>query len=78
MNSGGFYTIKPKSDNSSITVNGNVTVSFSAPNVQVAEGSKPAAVTGYLPVGQFARRNSFGWGTLLTRTNPTSKVGQQR
>lgn len=66
LNSGGFYTIKPQSDNSSITVNGNVTVSFSAPNVQVAEGSKPAAVTGYLPVGQFARHNSFGWGTLYT------------
>lgn len=66
LNSGGFYTIKPKSNNSSITVNGNVTVSFSAPNVQVAEGSKPAAVTGYLPVGQFARHNSFGWGTLYT------------
>ena len=66
LNSGGFYTIKPKSDNSSITVNGNVTVSFSAPNVQIAEGSKPAAVTGYLPVGQFARHNSFGWGTLYT------------
>lgn len=66
LNSGGFYTIKPQSDNSSITVNGNVTVNFSAPNVQVAEGSKPAAVTGYLPVGQFARHNSFGWGTLYT------------
>lgn len=66
LNSGGFYTIKPQSDNSTITVNGNVTVSFSAPNVQVAEGSKPAAVTGYLPVGQFARHNSFGWGTLFT------------
>lgn len=66
LNSDGFYTIKPQSDNSSITVNGNVTVSFSAPNVQVAEGSKPAAVTGYLPVGQFARHNSFGWGTLFT------------
>ena len=66
LNSGGFYTIKPQSDNSTITVNGNVTVSFSAPNVQIAEGSKPAAVTGYLPVGQFARHNSFGWGTLYT------------
>lgn len=66
LNSGGFYTIKPQSDNSTITVNGNVTVNFSAPNVQVAEGSKPAAVTGYLPVGQFARYNSFGWGTLYT------------
>ena len=66
VNTKNFYTIKPQSDNSSITVNGNVTVSFSAPNVQVAEGSNPAAVTGYLPVGQFARYNSFGWGTLYT------------
>ena len=66
VNTKNFYTIKPKSDNSSITVNGNVTVNFSAPNVQVAEGSNPAAVTGYLPVGQFARYNSFGWGTLYT------------
>ena len=66
VNDDGFYTIKPQSDNSTITVNGNVTVSFSAPNVQIAEGSKPAAVTGYLPVGQFARYNSFGWGTLYT------------
>ena len=66
VNSDSFYTIKPQSDNSSITVNGNVTVNFSAPNVQIAEGSNPAAVTGYLPVGQFARYNSFGWGTLYT------------
>ena len=66
VNSDGFYTIKPQSDNATITVNGNVTVSFSAPNVQIAEGSNPAAVTGYLPVGQFARYNSFGWGTLYT------------
>lgn len=66
VNTKNFYTIKPQSDNSTITVNGNVTVSFSAPNVQIAEGSKPAAVTGYLPVGQFARYNSFGWGTLYT------------
>ena len=66
VNTKNFYTIKPQSDNATITVNGNVTVSFSAPNVQVAEGSNPAAVTGYLPVGQFARYNSFGWGTLYT------------
>ena len=66
VNTKNFYTIKPQSDNSTITVNGNVTVNFSAPNVQIAEGSKPAAVTGYLPVGQFARYNSFGWGTLYT------------
>ena len=66
VNTKNFYTIKPQSDNATITVNGNVTVSFSAPNVQIAEGSKPAAVTGYLPVGQFARYNSFGWGTLYT------------
>ena len=29
-------------------------------------GSYPSAVNGYLPVGQFARHNSFGWGTLFT------------
>ena len=29
-------------------------------------GSYPSAVNGYLPVGQFARYNSFGWGTLFT------------
>ena len=66
VNTKNFYTIKPQSDNATITVNGNLTVSFSAPNVQIAEGSNPAAVTGYLPVGQFARYNSFGWGTLYT------------
>lgn len=29
-------------------------------------GSYPSTVNGYLPVGQFARHNSFGWGTLFT------------
>lgn len=29
-------------------------------------GSYPSAVNGYLPVGQFARNNSFGWGMLYT------------
>ena len=29
-------------------------------------GSYPSAVNGYLPVGQFARHHSFGWGTLFT------------
>ena len=28
--------------------------------------SYPSAVNGYLPVGQFARNNSFGWGMLYT------------
>ena len=33
----------------------------------------PVAVNGYLPVGQFARPNSFGWGTLYTdNTNVSS------
>lgn len=67
VNADGYYTIKPQSNSSTITVNSTVTVSFSAPNTATSTGgSNPAAVTGYLPVGQFARYNSFGWGTLYT------------
>lgn len=67
VNADGYYTVKPQSDSSTITVNGTVTVSFSAPNTATSTGgSTPAAVNGYLPVGQFARNNSFGWGMLYT------------
>ena len=67
VNADGYYTIKPQSNSSTITVNSTVTVSFSAPNTATSTGgSTPAAVNGYLPVGQFARHNSFGWGTLFT------------
>lgn len=65
VNADGYYTIKPQSNSSTITVNSTVTVSFSAPNTATSTGgSTPAAVNGYLPVGQFARNNSFGWGML--------------
>lgn len=67
VNADGYYTIKPQSNSSTITVNSTVTVSFSAPNTATSTGgSTPAAVNGYLPVGQFARYNSFGWGNLYT------------
>lgn len=67
VNDEGFYTIKPKSSSSKIVLNGSVTVNFSAPLSAVAgAGSIAKAVCGYLPVGQFARYNSFGWGTIFT------------
>lgn len=71
VNSDGFYTVKPKSNSSKITVNGTVEVMFSAPKSAVATaGTYPATVNGYLPVGQFARPNSFGWGNLYSdKTN---------
>lgn len=65
VNADGYYTVKPQSDSSTLTVNDTVTVSFSAPNTATStSGTTPAAVNGYLPVGQFARNNSFGWGML--------------
>ena len=67
VNADGFYTIKPKSSSSRIVLNGSVTVNFSTPiSATAAAGSIAKAVCGYLPVGQFARYNSFGWGTIFT------------
>lgn len=67
VNADGFYTIKPKSNSSKIVLNGSVTVNFSTPiSATAAAGSIAKAVCGYLPVGQFARYNSFGWGTIFT------------
>lgn len=67
VNDEGFYTIKPKSSSSQLVLNGSVTVNFSAPiSATAAAGSIAKAVCGYLPVGQFARYNSFGWGTIFT------------
>ena len=42
------------------------TICFSAPKSDRADGTTPSAVCGYLPIGQFARSNSFGWGTIFT------------
>lgn len=67
VNSAGYYTIKPKTNNSQIVVNDTVIVNFSAPiSATAAAGSIAKSVCGYLPVGQFARYNSFGWGTIFT------------
>ena len=67
VNPDGYYTIKPKTGNSQIVVNGTVTVNFSAPiSSAAASGSIAKAICGYLPVGQFARYNSFGWGAIFT------------
>ncbi len=55
----------------SITLNrGNnqtVTIVFQNPRSSTASGdAKPKTVNGYLPIGQFARPNSMGWGTIYT------------
>lgn len=67
VNEKGFYTIKPKSNSSKIVINGTVTVNFSAPlSAIAAAGAIAKDICGFLPVGQFARYNSFGWGTIFT------------
>ena len=67
VNEKGFYTIKPKSSSSKIVINGTVTVNFSAPlSAIAAAGAIAKDICGFLPVGQFARYNSFGWGTIFT------------
>ncbi|MCR4962470.1 MAG: hypothetical protein K6B40_01160 [Firmicutes bacterium] len=71
VNAENFYAICPKSNSSQIVVTPNsgspVTVKFKAPVSQTASGgATPKTVCGYLPVGQFARANSMGWGTIYT------------
>ncbi|MGX8708116.1 MAG: hypothetical protein ACSW72_05115, partial [Bacteroidales bacterium] len=71
VNSAGFYAICPQSANSQIVITSSdsstVTVKFKAPVTQTSSGgATPLTVCGYLPVGQFARPNSFGWGTIFT------------
>jgi len=63
-------------DNSSITVNVTIgtsaygnegSYSFTCPKRRLPSGGTyPANVQGYLPVGQFARPNSFGWGGICS------------
>ncbi len=49
------------------TDNDSVAIIFQNPrSASASAGSNPASVCGYLPVGQFARPNSFGWGTIFT------------
>lgn len=64
------YTVYTDATNEiTITVLNGETVSYTitCPHYTATiAGSYPSAVNGYLPVGQFARHNSFGWGTLFT------------
>ncbi len=71
VNSEGFYAICPESEDAQIVITTSdsitVTVNFDEPtSATVPGGTKPMTVCGYLPVGQFARPNSFGWGTIFT------------
>lgn len=63
------YTIATDATNAItiVATNGTTTYTITCPHyTAVATGVNPADVNGYLPVGQFARWNSFGWGTLYT------------
>lgn len=64
------YTINTDAENEiTIEILNGETVAYTITCPKSSEpitGSYPSAVNGYLPVGQFARYNSFGWGTLFT------------
>lgn len=63
------YTINTDATNAITIVasNGTTTYTITCPHyTATASGTNPVAVNGYLPVGQFARPNSFGWGALYT------------
>lgn len=70
------YTINTDATNAITIVasNGTTTYTITCPHyTATASGTNPVAVNGYLPVGQFARPNSFGWGALYTdNTNVSS------
>ena len=70
------YTINTNATNAITIVasNGTTTYTITCPHyTAIATGINPVAVNGYLPVGQFARPNSFGWGALYTdNTNVSS------
>lgn len=70
------YTINTNATNAITIVasNGTTTYTITCPHyTAIATGINPVDVNGYLPVGQFARPNSFGWGTLYTdNTNVSS------
>lgn len=70
------YTINTDATNAITIVasNGTTTYTITCPHyTAIATGINPVAVNGYLPVGQFARPNSFGWGALYTdNTNVSS------
>lgn len=63
------YTINTNATNAITIVasNGTTTYTITCPHyTAIATGINPVDVNGYLPVGQFARPNSFGWGALYT------------
>lgn len=70
------YTINTDATNAITIVasNGTTTYTITCPHyTAIATGINPVDVNGYLPVGQFARPNSFGWGALYTdNTNVSS------
>lgn len=70
------YTINTDATNAITIVASNSTTTYTitCPHyTATASGTNPVAVNGYLPVGQFARPNSFGWGALYTdNTNVSS------
>ena len=70
------YTIATDATNAItiVATNGTATYTITCPHyTAAAAGVNPVDVNGYLPVGQFARWNSFGWGTLYTdNTNVSS------
>lgn len=70
------YTITTNATNNTVIVasNGTTTYTVTCPHyTAAATGVNPVDVNGYLPVGQFARWNSFGWGALYTdNTNVSS------
>lgn len=63
------YTINTDATNA-ITItatNTTTTYTITCPHyTAMATGVNPVDVNGYLPVGQFARPNSYGWGMLYT------------
>lgn len=69
------YTITTDATNNTVIVasNGTTTYTVTCPHyTAAATGVNPVDVNGYLPVGQFARWNSFGWGTLYTDSTNVS------
>lgn len=51
-----------------VAANGTTTYTITCPHYTATSSAdvNPKVVNGYLPVGQFARWNSFGWGALYT------------
>ena len=67
FSAGGSYTLTVTVSNEIETGN-TVTKSYTVtiPYTAAATSNVPKTVCGYLPIGQFARPNSMGWGTIYT------------